>query len=450
MQPTSLAFYFLLMALFLGESALLGSLLPLQRRLVEQDRQGQRLVTVDGLRGLLALSVFLHHSALYYYAHGGAGAVIPSNFYAQMGVLPVTLFFFITGYLFWTKLGRRQSIPFVPFMRDRLRRLAPVYCLACVLFFLLVAQAAHYERQVSWARLAGEAAAWLSFVGAGHDMNGVKDSRWWLGQVWTLRLEWFFYLSLPFLGWFARRRARLPLLLAGAAVLSLVVAHSSWPGPAAGPANYLWKTLGWFALSVASTFSVGMLVAVLPRRDRVTAWARSSAATVISLSLIGITALWAPAQYGWLESALLAVPFACVCLGNSWFGLLRSTGACSLGRVSYSFYLLHAFTLHVGLMLLLRVVPFSQLTPVRYWAFAAACGTVAVLVSYVTYQVLEHPFLDSARPAARLARGTQPFAEPAQDHRTPHGGLRSNARVAHPVHDGGSHAGNLPGLDPLS
>ena len=390
MPVTSIVFYFVLMAIFIAEGAVLSKIVPLQRRLVKEDQQGRRVMTLDGLRGVLALSVFLPHAVLYYFqARTGAWIALPSNFYAQMGVLPVSLFFFITGYLFWTKLMRRQSIAFVPFLRDRVARLGGAYWVACLLFFLLIAVASGFHRHVSRAALMLQVVAWLSFLGAGHDMNGIAGSRFWMGQVWTLRLEWMFYLSLPFLGWFAQKRLRLFLLLGLAIVVAAAVSHVTFHGAP----NYVWKTVGNYADYLAGTFSAGMLVATLPASDKVKVWASSHAATLLSALLLGVTALVIPAKYGWLESAMLAVPFACVCLGNSWFGLLVSSPVCSLGRVSYSFYLLHGFALHVGLSLLRHFVAIDSLSPVAYWTFVAGCGVVAVLASYASYQWLEHPFL---------------------------------------------------------
>ncbi|NYF79913.1 acyltransferase family protein [Granulicella arctica] len=406
---TNIVFYFALMAVFIAEAAVLCRVLPLQRLLAAEDRAGGRLLTVDGLRGVLAPSVFLHHAVLYFYFTQTRGwSEMPSNFYAQMGVLPVTLFFFVTGYLFWSKLMKRPMLGFGAFLKDRLGRLGGVYFVSCLLFFGLVAVASGFHRQVSWGRLVFEAAAWFSFLGAGHDMNGVFDSKRLLGQVWTLREEWMFYLSLPFLGWFARRRVRLPVLLVGAAVFSVLVAHVTLRFSA--PTDYVWKMLGDYAHFLFVTFSVGMIVAATPVTEQMKAWARGSTATLISVVLLAITVAVVPPEYGWLESSMLAVPFACVCFGNTWWGLLASAPVRSLGRVSYSFYLLHIFALQAGLEVLQRFVAVGSLTPMQYWVFMTVCGMVGVLASYASYQFLEHPFLKKAvrHKAETMSQQQQP------------------------------------------
>src|SRR5882724_11599099 len=62
---------------------------------------GQYFAGIDGLRGILAMNIFFHHSLVnYYYLQTGAWLLPPSNFYAQLGPMSVTMFFFVTGFLF--------------------------------------------------------------------------------------------------------------------------------------------------------------------------------------------------------------------------------------------------------------------------------------------------------------------------------------------------------------
>ncbi len=393
MQVTGIYFYFLSMAVLIAQGAVLSKVLPTRWKVGGNINERGRVMTLDGLRGILALSVFLHHCVIYYYrVTNGSWAEAPSNFYAQMGVMPVTMFFFITGYLFWMKLTRRGSIPFRQFLNDRLARLGGAYWAACVLFFFIVAWGSKSYRHVNRAMLVAQCVAWLSFLGAGHDFDGVQGSTRLLGQVWTLRMEWMYYLSLPFLGWFAVKRMRLFLLLGSAAVTSFIIGRVTF----GGVPNYLWKTLGEYLYFLSVTFSVGMLVAIVPASARIKKLAQSVTATAVSAPLLLITALIAPANYGLLESLLLAVPFACICFGNTWFGLLVSGPVRLLGQVSYSFYLLHSLVLYIGFFLLLRFVPHSFLSPVHYWLYSGACGAVAVVVSCISWRYLERPFLKGA------------------------------------------------------
>jgi len=392
MNAGSIFFYFAVMAVFLAEAAILCRMLPLQRRLTEEDRANKRFAGLDGLRGLLAPSVFVHHAVLYLsFLHIGNWFGLTSIFYSQMGVLPVTLFFFLTGYLFWSKLMKHAKLNFSSFIKNRVGRLGGAYLLACVLLFAFAMVQSGFHRQVSWGRLMLEALAWLSFLGAGHDVNQVFDSKRMLGQIWTLRLEWMFYLSLPCLGWFARKKTRLPMLLVVAALSSVLIERVTLDFSA--PLNYLWKMVGYYAHMLILTFSVGMVIAIIPKSGAMRTWAQGWVATLLSAVLLGITACFVTPHHGWLESVMLAFPFACVCFGNTWFGLLSLTSVRSLGRVSYSFFLLHMFVLYAGQAVLSRFTAMGSLATWGYWSFTAVCGIVTVVLSYLSYQFLEYPFL---------------------------------------------------------
>jgi len=138
-----------------------------------------------------------------------------------------------------------------------------------------------------------------------------------------------------------------------------------------------------------------MLVAIIPTSGKFLTMARSPYAAVMSLLMIASVLIFTPASYGPQESACLALPFLCICLGNTWFGLLISAPIQLLGRISYSFYLLHAFALQIGLLLLQKIVKVASLSTYAYWSFAGICGVSAVAVSCLSWYLFELPFLHS-------------------------------------------------------
>jgi len=298
------------------------------------------------------------------------------------------MFFFITGYLFWTKLTRGSSEGVGNFWIGRLGRLGPAYWVSCTLLFVCAAVASHFHRRVSMGTLAGQLLYWIMFR-AGKDINGVVGSHLWLGVAWTLRFEWLFYFSLPFLAWFARRQWRTLVLLVAACVLSRATA--SFADDATGVPG-LRMILAQYAQYFASIFSVGILVALLPQ-ERLARWAQGTSATILSIAILAFTVYRAKPEYGFAESAALAIPFACVCLGNTWFGLLSSHSLRFLGRISYSFYLFHVLVLSIILNALNARIGIVSFPPMLYWMIAAGCGTVAILLSAFTYQYFEAPFL---------------------------------------------------------
>ena len=64
-----------------------------------------RNASIDGMRGLLALFVFLHHACIWYFSLStGQWKIPPSYFYTHLGQSSVALFFMITAFLFSNKL----------------------------------------------------------------------------------------------------------------------------------------------------------------------------------------------------------------------------------------------------------------------------------------------------------------------------------------------------------
>jgi peptidoglycan/LPS O-acetylase OafA/YrhL len=370
------------------EAWLLSLILPFHRRAHTQEVHSQRLFPLDGLRGVLAFSVFFTHAASYYfYEQTDVWKYPPSNFYSQAAIFPVSMFFFITAYLFWSKLARNPSQLKCKFLLGRVGRLAPAYITACCLLFLLAGYVGGFHRHVALSNLVVQVISWLFFWG-GVNVNGVHDSSLWLGAAWTLRYEWLFYLSLPLLSWFARRKLNTLLLLSIAAATGPLVEKFGSASRLGAPLRFL----ATYAHFLAFTFSVGILVSLLPQK-RLSVWARSLPATMASLIAVGAVLFLVPPQYGLLESACLAVPFACVCMGNSCFGILSSRPLLFLGRISYSFYLLHVLVLSSVLLILKKHDILNGIAPIRYWAIAAACGVVTIFVCAFSYQFLEAPFL---------------------------------------------------------
>ncbi len=93
-----------------------------------------RLRSLDGLRNFLALAVVFHHGAIYHrYLVDGVWELPPSHFYTILGPIGVSLFFMITGFLFWSRLLRQHGRPgWRRLYIDRVFRIGPLYLTAVV------------------------------------------------------------------------------------------------------------------------------------------------------------------------------------------------------------------------------------------------------------------------------------------------------------------------------
>lgn len=333
-----------------------------------------RGLPLDGLRGLMAWSVFIHHTDIARQWLRTGTWSCDSGLILFLGKGAVLVFFMITGFLFWGKAVAAQGrLAPLPLWLGRLRRLAPLYALSAVLILVATAGAwlaapgptrsAFLVRLfslgiVDWSRLPG-----YKIITA----NG--------GVQWSLWYEWRFYLALPLLAWFACSRRRMVILFGlGLVALPLTDITSD-------------TTVYWLA------FLPGIAAVYLQRstalRNALCTPASAGAAVawcvlVLALSHFG--------GCGW--SLLAVVPlFWTVAAGNSYFGALIHPATRLLGTISYSVYLLHAILLMAILKVLGNVIDLALLPLPAYCCLVAGIGVFLTLVCALTYRWVEHPFL---------------------------------------------------------
>ncbi len=397
---TSIAPYFLLMALFWLEAAVIQRHVPFFRRALTQETSDRsHFSQLDGLRGLLALAVFFAHSLTYhYYLTTGtfAGANSHSHFYDLLGKAGVVFFFFLTGFLFWNKAqkGNGSLGKLRIFFWHRVRRLYPAFVLPTLAYALIVIVHPGDTPAHSPAFLLHIVVNYLTFYLAPSPSLGYAG--WILSMVWTLRLEWMFYLMLPLMALFARRRlSQLALLCLILALQFVLPALRSWPGISHGPAKVLFYAAGqllYFDGFLASMFLIGMIVSFLYKHVDLGRHARSwygSLAAVLFL-VLGVTVIPFPPMA--LLPCVLGVPFLIIVYGNSLFGLLQTGPLRLLGMVSYSTYLIHLSVMFFLYHLMPRMAT-SAASPLAFWAFTALAGSVVVGLSALSYRFVEAPFM---------------------------------------------------------
>ena len=92
----------------------------------------KRFNSIDGLRGYLAFSVYLHHSIVwYFYLQDEIWQAPPTRLFRHLGEASVAVFFMITSFLFLTKLDQPQ------FLQARHCSLVLLRFLKCFLMLLL-------------------------------------------------------------------------------------------------------------------------------------------------------------------------------------------------------------------------------------------------------------------------------------------------------------------------
>lgn len=334
-----------------------------------------RFESIDGLRGFLAAGVFFTHviGTYGYYSQGRWYSTF-SPVHAVMGQAGVSLFFMITGFLFWRRaLRSKGALDARALYVSRIRRLVPMYALSVALAMLVVAVLSGFQLREPLVPFLKELRTWFSFgfINAS-DINGVKDAHIINAVYWTLAYEWGFYLALPLLALFVR----------GWAFAALAAATLFFGIQSPITINFLCGALAAMAVER------GLMNGRLAR-----AWLAPVPVAAIAMVLFAFDEAYHPAAIG-----LLFVAFLFIVDGNSLFGLLHTRAAQLFGTVSYSFYLLHCIVLFVAFRCVDAIVPVAHLTGAQHWTVATIAAVAATLLSAFTYRRVEHPFI-AARPA---------------------------------------------------
>jgi len=353
----------------------------LVRRFGSPSEQG-RYASIDGLRGYLALFVFLHHSCIwYFYLRTGHWKDSPSNLYTHFGQSSVALFFMITGFLFFRKLldGRTKRIDWGRLFISRLLRLVPLYLFTMFLLFCIVAYASHGVLNEPIPKLLKEVVQWLGFTIFGApNLNGIGyTSTIIAGVTWSLPYEWFFYCSLPLIALTVRVIPPWPYLALGtiASIIGLT----------------LWHQQMHHLTSFLSGIITGFLVQSSPFRQ----FAVKTFSSFILMGCITIAIIFYPSAYKTIPLFLLSVAFALIACGNNLLGLLVSPISRTLGEMAYSIYLLHGITLFVTFNFILSADESKALSPITHWLLVVGITPILVFICFFTFRWIENPAMRS-------------------------------------------------------
>ena len=327
------------------------------RRWIRIDLVEGRSPTIDGLRGFLAFGVFVHHACIWFtFLKTGAWVVPESRLYTHLGQSTVSLFFMITGFLFFGKVLQSRETP-VDWLRlyvSRCLRILPLYLMVMLAGAVVIA----IIRYSGWAQ--PMQAPWHE-----KSLTGLYTA----GVTWTLSYEWKFYYALPLLGlFFGHIPFRWLLLSAGMLMLS--------------GAN---KTLDIHAL----TFLGGGIAVALSRSARWQRFARSGWGSVAALLVLAGVVTAFDSAYALWPLACLTLVFSLIANGAGFWGFLTTVLARTFGEITYSIYLLHGPLLFVFFKFGIGLHNAAQLPPATYWLTVAGLVPVLLLVSAFSFRWIE-------------------------------------------------------------
>ena len=298
---------------------------------------------LDGLRGVLASAVVVHHFYINYVMYTTGEWVRPTTqILNNFGAVSVSFFFLITGYLFFSKI-QKGNILWKQLYLSRVRRIVPLY----LFVFIFIVSVTLYFRPLTlenlpdffkWLR------RWLLFLGGNFEdfPSGIVIA----GVNWTLTYEWGFYFSLPI--WY-------------------VLWHHVY-------------LLFWLALP--SVYFKERIRDILDRKTIL-----FDIFQIILLILIVVFSN----GYTVIQMVGTAIIFSFIANGYSYGEVLNNNGLRKLGEISYSIYLTHGIILYAlrsymhNTKMQIGINGFSLVFPIIF--------TLVILISIITYRFIEYPFI---------------------------------------------------------
>ena len=286
----------------------------------------QRLLQLDGLRGLAALSVVLFHYTTRFDSTFKHSEPLAISF--PYGHLGVQLFFVISGFVIFMTLERSKSP--LDFVVSRLSRLFPTYWTAVLMSWGLLALMALPGFQPTWTQV-------IANFSMAHELFGIDSID---GVYWSLGVELIFYvwMLLLWLTGLLRRPALVFCCWVVGAMLARLGATATGIWIPHGISHVLlFNWISWFALGIA---------AYLRYRD-----GHVTRGTIL-LACLALASI--ATSVGELNLLPLAMVFlgAVVLASMGKASVLDWTPLVWLGAISYPLYLVHD---KIGWLTILRL-----------------------------------------------------------------------------------------------
>lgn len=359
--------------------------------------------SLTGLRGVAAIWVFLTHFQLVLATYLEAPAIL-SNTLLYNGFRGVDLFFALSGFILTIVHGDDfKEFQYNKFRQFYILRFFRVYPLNAAILFILMPLAWALPGLVMWFRFDhGVPVPWHSsdFSAGGFIQSLFLAQTWtlvkpgeWNGPSWSLSAEVFGYAMFPFLAW-ALMRSRSALACVSYALASLttlMILQAIFGHTQDSP-------IGTFGLvRMVCGFIAGMGLARVYQLAPGATWIGAPLA-LLSLLVIGLSLTMHAANmfvvFGF-SGLILALSYQKGVINTA----MSSKTAMFLGRISFSFYMVHYLILKISLWLLQTQYPGIGY-PIRVLCLITVV-LICVGIAMITHYLLELPLQAYARSILR-------------------------------------------------
>ncbi|WP_197274466.1 acyltransferase [Novosphingobium sp. AAP83] len=334
----------------------------------------------DTIRLVAASSVVLHHSLVLQIDPVRDDWLFAfSNGYTQLGLLAVSLFFALSGFLVTPGLTKNGNV--IEYLSRRFMRIMPLLVLVVATTALLVGPllttlslADYFANAKTWLYLKNMTTSLSLQLPGVTSHNGTSNVN---GALWTLRYEWMCYIILAgaSLAGLLRRKWLFLALWAGAMVAMLMLY-----GPLTETQD---KNALFVLLFLFGYFGAGTLLYLFGDRVPVSfAWACGALAALLLCLGSKAAFVLAPPLIAYLVIVIGTCRFP-------WSDLLAKAD------LSYGLYLTHA----VVLTILTNIWPFTS----SLLLFVTGLG-VSLCVAWCTWTFVEQPALQHKSLPGRICR----------------------------------------------
>lgn len=352
----------------LGSAAIFT--LPIFSYLDSEDDE-RRNHSMDSLRGFLACFVVCTHLAAMYYLFKDNNWKNPNFKIGYLARVGVSLFFMLTGFLFWEKIKKSNNLNWAKLYQKRVLRIVPLIYFQTILCIITILIITRFNFSLkNFYQIFMQSLHWFDFINNDKPpINNYKNSYYLTGGVlWTLVYEWGFYFSLPILYLFRKKSKEFVF-----GICFIIIYGSTLIEINADLKSVLLFALGMFCSETKDYFKFKKLYL-----------------DFCLLLAIFLILIFKPDHV--VNSYLnffYVIIIITVVNGANIFGLLSNIGLRRLGKISYSIYIIHPVILFISF---LSMDKFNMLYGSNIYLFYVPLFFVLV-ISSLTYKWIEMPFM---------------------------------------------------------